>query len=462
MARSIEVNPATLTSGLAAAVGGDEVLLRAGKYGQIAPPKSGVQGQPIVIRSYPGEEAVVANLSDKVALSLIGRSDIVIEGIKVQNVLGFGRLEDSSRITIQNLTFKDCTSTGTTGGLKLVRSSHNRILKNRLENGNDSLILQDNSDRNVVLENTFTNARHSLLSIRCSNYNVIRGNSFGNPSQKAVEIYDCEGVSDAPVRLNAAKRNLFEGNAFRGTAASTSDYKYNAIQHGAQYTVVRRNVVYDCLGGGFNYQYYSDESLYVYGNRMYNNTFYANRCYGIIGNSGTTSRYYDNRVSNNLLYKNVACDGRAIQTRISNPSLVILANNALATQDPKFVSETGQDFRLSATSPSINAGAFVTKTAQAGTGTSLQVLDASYFYDGYGITGELGDLIQLEGQELRARITAIDYATNTLTIDRPLTWNAGQGVHLAYTGSAPDVGAYEYGLETGIQPSPPKNLRLPK
>jgi hypothetical protein len=63
---------------------------------------------------------------------------------------------------------------------------------------------------------------------------------------------------------------------------------------------------------------------------------------------------------------------------------------------------------------------------------------------GNGITDETGDIIQLEGQEATAIITAIDYTTNTLTLDQPLTWIAGQGVSLAYLGTAPDLGAYEY------------------
>jgi hypothetical protein len=48
-----------------------------------------------------------------------------------------------------------------------------------------------------------------------------------------------------------------------------------------------------------------------------------------------------------------------------------------------------------------------------------------------------------EGESGTALVTAIDYATHTLTLDAPLTWSADQGVALAYSGSAPDPGAYE-------------------
>lgn len=53
--------------------------------------------------------------------------------------------------------------------------------------------------------------------------------------------------------------------------------------------------------------------------------------------------------------------------------------------------------------------------------------------------------MQLAGGTKRARIVKIDYDANILVLDQPLSWSAGQGLHLAYVGDGPDVGAYEYG-----------------
>jgi hypothetical protein len=61
--------------------------------------------------------------------------------------------------------------------------------------------------------------------------------------------------------------------------------------------------------------------------------------------------------------------------------------------------------------------------------------------DGWGIIE--GDLIQLEGETQKVRITYVDYDNNTITVDSNISWNQGQGVSLAYEGSAPDIGAYE-------------------
>ncbi|MCB1694402.1 MAG: right-handed parallel beta-helix repeat-containing protein, partial [Pseudomonadales bacterium] len=268
--------------------------------------------------------------------------------------------------------------------------------------------------------------------------------TFSNPDQKATEIFDCEAVSDAPYLLNATKRNLFEHNRFIKTRSSDRNHRYNAIQHGAQDTVVRHNLFAHCEGGAVNYQQYSDEALYVHGNRLYNNTFYDNACNAIIGQSGPTSEFYDNRAVNNLLYMNTACDGTSQQTDIEDPASVILTNNLLATSPPGFVDVAALDLRLAAGSAAIDAGTFLTRATNDGNGTLLAVDDASYFYDGYGIPGESGDVIQFAGSTHPVRIISIDYAANELTLAEPRTWQAGQGVHLAFDGSAPDMGAYEH------------------
>ena len=113
--------------------------------------------------------------------------------------------------------------------------------------------------------------------------------------------------------------------------------------------------------------------------------------------------------------------------------------------DPAFVNPNAHDFNLLGGSPMIDAGAFLTKTSGAGSGsTTLVVEDAGYFFDGFGIPGEQGDLIQLEGQQQTALIRSIDYATNTITLQNPLSWSNSQGVSLAFSGTKPDMGAAEF------------------
>jgi hypothetical protein len=145
----------------------------------------------------------------------------------------------------------------------------------------------------------------------------------------------------------------------------------------------------------------------------------------------------------------------------------IFINNWNEAGDPKFTdanpSETTNpfdqkypNFNLQQDSPCRDTGAFLTKTTNSGTNSqSIKVQDAHYFMDGWDFPsymGVQGDLIQLEGQTQRARITDINYNTNTITVDTPLTWSFGMGLSLTYDGSKPDMGAFEFG-ESEPQPS---------
>jgi hypothetical protein len=69
------------------------------------------------------------------------------------------------------------------------------------------------------------------------------------------------------------------------------------------------------------------------------------------------------------------------------------------------------------------------------------VADAGYFTDGWGVIQ--GDLIQLANGQ-RARVVDVNDATNTITVGVALSWTQGMGIVLAYEGTAPDLGAYEF------------------
>jgi hypothetical protein len=116
-------------------------------------------------------------------------------------------------------------------------------------------------------------------------------------------------------------------------------------------------------------------------------------------------------------------------------------------QDPLLVDPAAGDFRLQDDSPMIEAGAHLA-VAVAGASNSRKLVldDVGFFFDGFGIEGQQGDLIRIAGQNRTARVVAIDYSSRTLALDRPLSWQAGQKVSLAYAGKTPDLGAYQHGL----------------
>jgi hypothetical protein len=145
--------------------------------------------------------------------------------------------------------------------------------------------------------------------------------------------------------------------------------------------------------------------------------------------------------------------------------------------NPLFVSyisagNPANDYHLQAGSPAIAAGTNLTTVAagDSGSGTSLVVADAAYFQDGYGLSNVYstvsGDCIAVGTAANHVCVTAINYATNTLTLASSISRSVGEGVYLysksdgvkVLTGSAPDMGAYPYTGSSGSAPAPPSGL----
>ena len=98
----------------------------------------------------------------------------------------------------------------------------------------------------------------------------------------------------------------------------------------------------------------------------------------------------------------------------------------------------------------IDAAAFLT-TVNSVSGNVITVADAKYFYDGWGIPGETGDIIY-DDDGNSARIQSINYDINQITLDSASGFTSGDKVTTVdYSGSAPDIGAYEY---TGTTTNP--------
>lgn len=437
----------TLAAADAAAAAGDVVTLREATFSApFVVQASGALGAPVVFRAQPGEVVRFTGIASAEGAILVeGRAWVELEGLTIEDVGSWIRVVDSPHVTIRGSTLRKATIEGTRGSVKLLRSDDCTIVGNTIDDGNDNVTIV-RSMRARVLDNVITRGRHSLISVRCSENGVYRGNTFSNPIQKAVEVYDCEGSSgDDPVIFEATHRNLWEHNAFVGTAPSDQSHDYNAMQLAGQDGIIRRNIYRQNLGGGVHLQVYPEEALANHGNRVYHNTFYDNRCFGLGASSSDEASYYDNVVAANLLHLNADCAGTGEQISPGSAGTSFVSNT-LAGKDPGFVDAAGGDLRLTPESPVIDAGPWLTRTVGAGRGTTLPVVDARYFFDGAGIPGEQGDLLQLAGDAATARVVAVDLEAQTLTLDAPLTWADDQGVALAYVGAAPDPGAFEQGL----------------
>ena len=108
--------------------------------------------------------------------------------------------------------------------------------------------------------------------------------------------------------------------------------------------------------------------------------------------------------------------------------------------DPKFLNPAEGDYRLSTESPCIDAGGPLTTVVSGGQGTVIQVQDALYFTDGYGLVD--ADIIRVDSE--RVKIIGVDYETNEIILDREISWPDNAPVTTDYNGEGPDLGAFEY------------------
>jgi hypothetical protein len=120
------------------------------------------------------------------------------------------------------------------------------------------------------------------------------------------------------------------------------------------------------------------------------------------------------------------------------------ADNVLI-DDPRFRDRATRDYRLAAGSTAIDAATWlttITSSEPTAGGTLLHVADAWWFYDGWDIPGELGDLVMTEGGQV-ARVTAVDIEARTVAVTPAIPTTPDEGLAFAYTGTAPDLGAHE-------------------
>ena len=163
------------------------------------------------------------------------------------------------------------------------------------------------------------------------------------------------------------------------------------------------------------------------------------------------------KVINNVFY-NVCRDGGSLHYATPDSQEGFLADYNLAylagdpsephlilDEDPLFVNRFDDNYHLQSLSPAVDSAGPLAHTTNAGSDNQITVDDAGYFVDGWGIVE--GDQI-IVGSNPAAKIAAINYDINTITLDRSISWNIGDGVYYSHQGSGPDRGAYENGLSS--------------
>jgi hypothetical protein len=494
-------NPGTLTSPWKTITkanntlkAGDNVLIRGGtyKYQQISPSNSGTSdGNRISYRNYESEQVTISDT--KTGVLLKGRSYITVEGITFSNIdLYITMSYGSNHNTIAYCVFNKMRNYGGWRGVGIgPNASYNWIhhctishhgYYTSTDDKGDMIYIGDvnnpgGAEYNLIEDNTIYAGAHTLIALH-DRYNVVRNNYMHHE-----EWYELNGKIYGNRCLYSNKYNssfpagwnLIEGNRFAFSGIPSDAVYADGIQLATPDNIIRNNSFYNNKGAGLKISTYGD-GVDADDNYVYNNNFFRNGYDSGMSrvNYGVAYAAFTKDIKGTVLKNNIFLQNKngAINFYTTSRSDQTVAGNWLSG-DPLFTDVQSDldpfdaslpDFSLQDGSPCIDAGTFLTETATSGSGTEMKVLDAHYFMDGWGIIE--GDVIQLEGTSKTAQILHVDYGTNTITLDTALTWDANQGVGLEYNGSAPDMGAIEYGMADNSDGTsvvylyPPINLRV--
>lgn len=455
---------------------GDTAKIKGGEYHEtIRPNNSGTSINYITYAKY-GEESVTITEAS-VGADLSNKSYIKIDRIKFKDTKAYWiNLDRATYCIIQNCYMENARAWS---GINMRNgANYNRILNNTLvggailDNGVDysnglpnDLLYCTYSNYNLIQGNAFVGGTHNAVDIQNSTHCVFRNNTVSNRWHTGIE------VTEGTIGQNLIENNIITDCGEDHDINPVSEVTQNkprdthpGLKIGSPQNIVRHNVLVN--NGCLSLNSYENANYHGNDNRIYHNTFYLNYR-GIYTTSDTD--VYNNRIKNNVFHQQRNYEiyfntSRGSQNDnyyyFNNLSTAPIKYNSVngslsevtsrypsewqnnMSVNPSFVAPGNNDFTLSSGSPMIDAADFLTTTKSSGSGKSIKVEDASYFCDGWGIIN--GDLIQLEGQSMKTRILNISYGSNTITVDKALSWNAGIGVSLPYTGSAPDIGAYKY------------------
>ena len=384
---------------------------------------------------------------------------------------------------VENCTFDTVGSPENEGTAShiMIKGGHQNLIQNNylIRAGHSSILVEHYTGdfeppyQNIIRDNVIEQHWGTGVSLGLRAHDtLVEGN----------EIYYCgEGVPEhekSSIHIRS-DNNILRNNVTAFTGANTPKKHYGiemeayrfGVQQNCRNNRFYNNVVYKSGNAGIFVTQRTDCTLT--NNKVMNNIIYYNKIGGSDPYWSTSSVVFDvyhafedckweafansNYFYNNLLlyadqegdhpdyspfiYYN-GDEGWTKSVHQTETSFPVAFKDNLDS-NPKFVDADGKDFHLESDSPAINAGAFLTFALEDGNQMNgVKVEDSLFFCDGYGIIP--GDLIQI-GSNPPVRVIQVDTETDTLQVSDPVSFSAGDPVSLVYAGTAPDLGAHEYG-----------------
>lgn len=444
----LTINKATTT-----AVAGDTVNIMAGTYTEndsgavLRTHNSGSNGSPITFQAYANDAVILRNRTYGI---LLANNYIVFNSIRVENnnqsagmTRGCTASANVTNITLNNCTFKYMSGGGDPFGIDWQYVSNGHIKDCAVDYvGTSSTNGTEDGDgigiagvRNFIENTTTDHCGHSglFLTGAAGGYHLVRNCNFSGTWGICAE-YLCYGRTDIHV--------LVENSTMHGTRTLEDGLWTNYIwQQQGSGLIFRRNRLYD--GSGPAITVYSNVNYHSKYARYYHNIFYD--CGW--GNKESPPVYNMQAIefkeegantSNDNIFKNHIHFGNALNGCAYSGTANASQHTEVAVTwngtDPKFTDAANKDFTLQATSPCIDAGAWLTTiTSATGSGNNFTVADANYFCDGFDIPGVTGDEIQIQGQNGTVRITDVNYSTRLITVNNNVSWTQGNGIAAGLT-----------------------------
>ena len=477
--------------------------------GRIRPANSGTPDAPITYRKVGDGEAVITTSKEtdggkweeRAAFRLaFGNNYTVVEGLTFRDAESWFYIGDyAHHNTVRNCTFERCRMNH---GIYVNSASYTTITGCRFLEAipfpddwgpeheefasSDYITVWRDSHYTLIDNCEFHAVPHVAVCFMGHDpefrprFNVVRRCTFDTPRWKCVSFHACEPT-------------LVELNEMSGLAASF-------IQYQASRAIVRRNIFRDYVSvrvaripRDYHGPIWLRSVINEYGGvddarlgRIYSNTWYNCQKAVTHGPRATALPVCENVFKNNIMVKiaeplrlplpfyahytvqNANYFFRNVMLRdkpgdvmfelltVEKRQPFTLAEATAKSRelckrqiyadnlevDPLLLDEAARDLRLKEGSPCIDAGAALTVTRTAGKGTKVIVEDPFYFCDGWDLIPPDSVVV---GTNKPARLVNVDYDLKVLTVDRELSWKAGDRVNLPYEGKAPDIGAYELG-----------------
>lgn len=232
-------------------------------------------------------------------------------------------------------------------GWNLTKENHHFILRNlEIKNFKYNGLYIEANDIQVInckihdsLPATTSGYYYGIYIYRGSNA-LIQGNEIYRNSGGGVHAYP------GPISNMVIRNNSIHDNNYTSSASVGGILLWGASSSKISNTQIYNNLVYKNGIGSSGQGRGILISKYVTGTKVWNNTIYGNKYYGLQVGFDTTSS--NTTIQNNIIYNN------GTGNYVNRGASTTYTNNL--TTDPKFVSASSNNFQLQSSSSAINKG----------------------------------------------------------------------------------------------------------